>query len=73
MTTEETTAQTTEQTAPQQQDQNPTLTLKLSLKDINLVIAGVQEIPFKVADPLIKNIVAQAQEQIKTLQDLQNS
>lgn len=47
-----------------QVDTNPELTLTLSVNDINIVLAGLQELPFKVADPLIKNIMAQAQAQL---------
>lgn len=47
-----------------QVDTNPELTLTLCVNDINIVLAGLQELPFKVADPLIKNIMQQAQAQL---------
>lgn len=51
----------TEETQP---DNNPELTLVLRVNDINIVLAGLQELPFKVADPLIKNVMQQAQAQL---------
>ncbi len=47
-----------------QVDTNPELALTLRVNDVNIVLAGLQELPFKVADPLIKNIMTQAQTQL---------
>ena len=57
----------TSEAAPQQ-TQNPSLTLTLTLQEVNVVIAALQEVPFKVADPVLKVLVPQAQEQLKVLQ-----
>lgn len=47
-----------------QVDTNPELTITLRVNDVNVVLAGLQELPFKVADPLIKGIIEQAQTQL---------
>ena len=44
--------------------EDPVLSIALKISEINVVLAGLQELPFKVADPLLKNIIAQAQMQI---------
>ena len=50
--------------AEEEVDQDQVITLSLKVNEVNIVLAGLQELPFKVADPLIKNIVAQGQEQL---------
>lgn len=44
-----------------QVDPNPEVTITLRVNEVNIILAGLQELPFKVAEPLIKNIIAQAQ------------
>lgn len=44
--------------------EDPVLSISLKVTEINVVLAGLQELPFKVADPLLKNIIAQAQTQL---------
>lgn len=44
-----------------QVDPNPDVTITLRVNEINIILAGLQELPFKVAEPLIKSIIAQAQ------------
>jgi hypothetical protein len=44
--------------------EDPVLTLSLKISEINVVLAGLQELTFKLADPLLKNIIAQAQAQV---------
>lgn len=44
-----------------QVDPNPEVTITLRVNEINIILAGLQELPFKVAEPLIKSIIAQAQ------------
>ena len=46
------------------QEENKVITLSLKVNEVNIVLAGLQELPFKIADPLLKNIVAQGQEQL---------
>lgn len=45
-------------------DQDQVITLSLKVNEVNIVLAGLQELPFKIADSLIKSIVAQGQEQL---------
>lgn len=47
-----------------QENVDPVLSVSLKISEINVVLAGLQELPFKVADPLLKNIIAQAQMQL---------
>jgi hypothetical protein len=44
--------------------EDPVLTLSLKVTEVNTILAGLQELPFKVADPLLKNIIVQAQTQL---------
>jgi hypothetical protein len=44
-----------------QVDPNPEVTITLRVNEVNIILAGLQELPFKVAEPLIKSIIAQAQ------------
>jgi hypothetical protein len=48
----------------QTENNDPTIALELLVTEVNVVLAGLQELPFKVADPLLKNIIAQAQAQL---------
>lgn len=52
----------TEETTTQEAD--PVLAISLKVTEINVILSGLQELPFKVADPLLKNIIAQAQAQL---------
>lgn len=45
-------------------DSNTILTLNLTLKEVNYILTAMQDAPFKIADPLLKNIVQQSQEQL---------
>lgn len=40
------------------------ITLKLSVDEINTILAGLQELPAKTANPLTNKLVKQAQEQL---------
>jgi hypothetical protein len=51
--------------------EDPVLSISLKITEINVVLAGLQELPFKVADPLLKNIIAQAQTQIAQQQPME--
>lgn len=53
----------TEETNPAE-GSDPTLSVSLKVSEINMLLAGLQELPFKVADPLLKNIILQAQTQL---------
>ena len=47
---------------------NPILTFELSLNEANMVLAGLQELPAKVCNPLSQKLQAQAKVQIDALQ-----
>jgi hypothetical protein len=47
---------------------DPILTLTLSVNEINAVLAGLQELPAKVCNPLSQKIQKEAQEQLQQLQ-----
>lgn len=48
----------------QVENADPVINLALKVTEVNVVLAGLQELMFKVADPLLKNIIAQAQSQL---------
>jgi hypothetical protein len=48
------------QAAPQE----PVVNLELAVNDVNLVLAALQELPHKVADPLLRKIMGQANAQL---------
>ena len=50
------------------QNQNPTFNFELTLEEANYILAGLQELPGKICNPLSEKIKAQAQEQITALQ-----
>lgn len=53
---------------PTTTNQNPTLVLSLNLQEVNVIISALQEISYKLADPVLKKLVPQAQEQLKQYQ-----
>jgi len=48
----------------QQQPAVPTATLTLNVNELNVVLAGLQELPHRVVDSIIKNLMTQAQAQL---------
>lgn len=42
----------------------PTATITLDLNEINAVLAALQELPHRVADPILRKIMQQARTQI---------
>ena len=40
------------------------ITLKITVEEANLILAGLQELPAKVSNPLTNKLVQQAQEQL---------
>jgi hypothetical protein len=52
------------QNAPEQQV--PNLTVELNLNELNAVFAALQELPHRVADPILRKLMAQAQAQLQT-------
>jgi hypothetical protein len=49
-------------------NENPELTFTLNLNEANMVLAALQELPAKVANPLSQKITEQAKEQIAKMQ-----
>lgn len=41
-----------------------TVNLVVEVNDLNVVLASLQELPHRVADPIIKKLVSQAQTQL---------
>lgn len=48
----------------QQQPAVPTATFTLNVNELNVILAGLQELPHRVVDALIKNLMTQAQSQL---------
>lgn len=57
---------TEETTQPENID--PILSITLNVGEVNIVLSGLQELQFKIADPLMKNIILQAQTQLGQIQ-----
>ena len=49
-------------------NENPNLTFKVTLDEANSILAGLQELPGKVCNPLSQKITEQAKEQIAAMQ-----
>lgn len=47
-----------------EQDKNTVITLKITVEEANLILAGLQELPAKVSNPLTNKLIKQAQEQL---------
>jgi hypothetical protein len=49
------------------EDQQPqqTVNLSLGINDLNIVMAALQELPHRVADPVLRNLMGQAQAQLQ--------
>lgn len=50
-------------------NENPTLNFSLNIEEINAILAALQELPAKVANPMTQKIREQAETQIKALQE----
>lgn len=48
-----------------QQAESPSASITLNINEINVVLAALQELPHRVADPILKKIIQQAQDQVK--------
>lgn len=51
-------------TVAAQDPKEPTAQIELTINQINVVLAALQELPHRVADPILKTIVAQVQPQV---------
>jgi len=52
-------------------NENPNLTFEVTLNEANAILAGLQELPGKVCNPLSQKITEQAKEQIAAMQSLE--
>jgi hypothetical protein len=43
----------------------PNVTLELNVQEINVVFAALQELPHRVADPILRKVMEQAQAQLQ--------
>ena len=44
--------------------QAPTVTLTVNVNELNIIMGGLQELPHRVVDPLLKKLFQQAQAQL---------
>jgi hypothetical protein len=47
------------------QQQPPVLKLEVNVNEVNLILQALAELPHRVADPVIRKVFTQAQEQIQ--------
>ncbi len=52
----------------QNQNQNPEFNFVLNLNETNAILAALQELPARIANPISDKIKTQAQKQIEALQ-----
>jgi hypothetical protein len=48
----------------QQAPQAPTVTLTVDVNELNVIMGGLQELPHRVVDPILKKLFQQAQAQL---------
>ena len=47
-----------------QQAQAPTVKLEVNVNELNIIMGGLQELPHRVVDPLLRKLMEQAQAQL---------
>lgn len=47
-----------------QQQQIPEVTLNVNVNELNIIMGGLQELPHRVVDPLLRKLMEQAQAQL---------
>jgi hypothetical protein len=47
-----------------QQQQGPNVNLEMTVNELNVVMAALQELPHRVADPILRKFMQQAQAQL---------
>jgi len=47
-----------------QQAQGPTVTLEVNVNELNIIMGGLQELPHRVVDALLRKLMEQAQTQL---------
>ena len=50
-------------------NENPTLTIELTLNEANAVLAALQELPAKVCNPISQKIIEQSKAQLEVVQE----
>ena len=45
--------------------QQPEVSLRVTVQELNVVMTSLQEIPHRIADPILRKLMQQAQEQLK--------
>lgn len=45
-------------------NQQPEVSLRVTVQELNIVMASLQELPHRVADPILRKLMQQAQEQL---------
>ena len=45
-------------------DEQPTISIELSVQEVNTILAALGELPHRVADPILRKVVEQAQKQV---------
>ena len=48
-----------------QAQQAPTVTLTVDVNELNIIMGGLQELPHRVVDPILKKLFQQAQAQLQ--------
>ena len=46
------------------ENQEPTVNVELNVNELNIILGGLQELPHRVADPILRKLMQQAQEQL---------
>lgn len=46
-------------------ENQPEVTLRVNINELNMIMAALQELPHRIADPILKKLMQQAQEQLK--------
>jgi len=45
-------------------DEQPTISIELHVQEVNTILAALGELPHRVADPILRKVVEQAQKQV---------
>jgi hypothetical protein len=45
-------------------DEQPTISIELHVPEVNTILAALGELPHRVADPILRKVVEQAQKQV---------
>lgn len=45
-------------------DKQPTISIELNVQEVNTILAALGELPHRVADPILRKVVEQAQKQV---------